>query len=238
MTGQTQSQREWIEHRYFRTYRIAAEFNAIANGYFDLRELEDLTVDDGILDFVAPWQKENAAQKVARWIADRLFYDDTGGPYVLSHIVESGHPIEIVRNLPVDLALIAYGFDHVPFDVPPPDGDYIEIRPNVREWVESSNVADLCHQYFIENLRLSAAYDQLLHRIGEEVFHIVFMNRAAMAGMNRFLSDYVKYLDSDTLNDNPHGVKVSKREGRLTRRLAKLERCSSWPRRRPRCRPR
>lgn len=218
MTSESRSRREWIEHRYFRTYRIAAEFDAIANGAFDARELESLMVDDGVLDFVAPWQKDNAALKLARWIAHRFFYEETDGPYAVDHIFQTDKGVEVVRNLPVDLALLAYGFDHKPFSIPPPDGEVVRTSPNTTMWKESDKVANLCYDYFTEELQWSAPYDELLHRIGEEVFHIVFMNRAAMAGLNWLVAAYLNTLDSDTLNANPHNVVVSRQDGKLSRR--------------------
>ena len=44
-------------------------------------------------------------------------------------------------------------FEHQPFAVPPPDGEWVKIGPKTREWREPNKVADLCYEYFTEDLQ-------------------------------------------------------------------------------------
>jgi HNH endonuclease len=113
----------------------------------------------------------------------------------------------------------AYGISNETFEVPPPDGEVVaapEIGPNVTKWKESTKVADACYDYF-EDLSLSQEYADLLARIGGEVFHILFQNREALTGLNRFISMAIDELEPDMLQDVPRLAVLFMRSGRLKR---------------------
>ncbi|MCG3754773.1 HNH endonuclease [Amycolatopsis sp. Poz14] len=192
--------KNWITHRYFRTYSIASELARIANNP-DFHELEHLFIEDGVLEFTPNWKKDTLVHKFARWIADEKFINDTSGPYVVEYMQSESGSIYTKRFLPVDLCMTAYGFDSEPFEVPPPDGDMVEIRPKVSEWRESSKVADACYEYMLNDLRLSQIYHDLLARIADEVFHVVFINRVLMARLNEIISMKVREIGPETVEE-------------------------------------
>ncbi|MEU4664190.1 HNH endonuclease signature motif containing protein [Micromonospora chalcea] len=210
----------WLNHGYFRTYQIAARISAIASDPIAyIRELEDLTVDNAVLAFLPAWQKESVVHKFAKWISDEIFIEDTSGPYVISDEVVEDGSFTHKRYLPVDLALRAYGIsNHEPFAVPPPDGEMVRVKENVREWVESGVVADACYDYFMEDLRLSQVYDDLQAQIADEVFHTMFFNRVALGGLNRCLAMYVCDLAPDDLGEYPEFAALLAKPGRLKRK--------------------
>jgi hypothetical protein len=176
--------------------------------------LEGLTADDGILGFLPNWQKESALHKFARWVADDMFVDGTSGPYVQGYD-EDGGP---VRYLPVEIALQNYGFSlDEPFKVPPPHGQTVQLSPNVTGWEESHEVADACYEYFMEGVRLSQPYDELLGQIADEVFHTMFHNRVALAGLNTYLAWHVDDLDPAGLDEHPDIAKQFRAAGKLKR---------------------
>lgn len=108
MSGKSQ----WIEHEYFRTYRIATRVEAIClNPVNYLRELEALFLEDGILAFVPSWQKDTALHRIIRYVADDFFAEDTSGPVCVPWGPDPVHPQWI---LPVDLALHLYGLVEEP----------------------------------------------------------------------------------------------------------------------------
>jgi hypothetical protein len=209
--------KEWITHGYFRTYEIAGRLAEVAEAPSG-HELEPLTLDDGILDFLPSWQKDSVVHKFARFIADDMFVDDTSGPYVMVHVRDDEDRIQMERYLPVDIALRAYGISTDSFKVPPPDGVSVRVKPNLTVWRESNKVADACYDYFMEGLRLSQPYEDLLMQIADEVFHIVFLNRAAMAGLNGYLAMHVKDLYMDELVEEPELASLFAGDGRLKRK--------------------
>jgi hypothetical protein len=217
--SQNQKPKQWIEHRYFRTYAIAARLATIASEPFAyLHDLEELTVEDGVLDFIQNWKKDTLVHKFARWVADSMFLDDTDGPYVSLH-VRGDDELEVHRYLPVDVALHAYGLSDKAFEVPPPDGEFVREGPNKSRWQESVKVANACYEYFTENLRLSQEYEDLVNRIAEEVFHIVFLNRKCMAGLNGYIAMHVTELDPDACVEFPEKARLLVAAGgRLKRR--------------------
>lgn len=140
--------RFWIEHRYYRTYALAGRVARIANRP-DYHELEDLTVDGRVFDFIAPWQRKTLLHKFVQWVADDMFIRDTSGPYAVTHEMDGEGRVEVVRYLPVEIALRAYGIvDDEPEPLPPPDGEFVQ-EGNIRRWEESDEVANYCYDQFI-----------------------------------------------------------------------------------------
>lgn len=185
---------EWINHKYFRTYKIADTLTRFARGSSTAIDLEGFHANEGILQLVPPWQKETLVHKLVQQVADDMFIDDTNGPYITIYDPEAG--FEPKRYLPVDLSLQGYGIEHTPFEIPPPDGEVVRVARNITTWNESAKVADACYDYFMENLRLSQPYEGLLSQIAEEVFHVVFANRTTMAGLNDYLAIHLKEIGS------------------------------------------
>jgi hypothetical protein len=85
----------WINHRYFRTYEIAGVLADIAADTIRyLSDLEELTVDDRIPDFLPNWQKTTLVHRFAAWVADRMFAADTSGPYVTIYQPQESGEVE------------------------------------------------------------------------------------------------------------------------------------------------
>ncbi|MCW3838878.1 HNH endonuclease [Micromonospora yasonensis] len=219
MKNQNRNRKHWLTHGYFRTYQISSRLAAIAQDPIAyIRELEELTVDGAVLAFLRNWQKESVVHKFAKWISDEIFIEDTSGPYVVVDEVLDAGKFERHRYLPVDIALQAYGFrKHKPFEVPPPDGEMVRVRDNISQWEESSVVADACYDYFMQELRLSQEYDDLQSQIADEVFHTMFFNRVALAGLNRCIAMYVQDLGADAFREFPDLASLFDGPGRLKR---------------------
>lgn len=206
-----------LSHSYFRTYEIAGHVAEIAYEP-DARELEGLTVDEGILDFLPNWQKESVVHKFAKWVADDMFCRDTDGPYVTADVRDDSDRIRVERYLQVDLGLRVYGISSDHFRIPPPDGNHVRVKPNLTVWQESNKVADACYDYFVQNLRPSQHYGDLLRQLADEVFHIMFLNRGAMAGLNGYLAMHVADLGPEMLVDEPELSSLFVRDGCLKRK--------------------
>ncbi|WP_165977118.1 HNH endonuclease [Nonomuraea diastatica] len=218
MVGNSDRNKEWITHRFFRTYDIAEKLSHVAaQPYAFIHDLEDLTIDFGVSEFVPPWQKVTLLHRFASRIAHDMFSEDTSGPYVVRQYLEEPFKVHTKRYLPMDLAMRAYGIDWEPFKVPPPDGEEVEVRPRLWAWRESNKVANACYEYFWETAFLSQAYDDLLSCMADEVFHVVFHNRVLLAGLNSFVADQVAQVDPDDLVEAPEMARFFARNGRLKR---------------------
>ena len=178
-------QRDWLDHRYFRTYQIADYAEGIVTEPFaHLRDLEAFVVEDGVVPLTRPWSKWTALHAFIAFVTDALFQSDCTGP----NLILLDGPMPSVRRLllPVDFALELYELDHDPFV---PDA-------------VSSGVSreDASFDYFCE-LRLSGIYEQLLAGIADEVFYLMFQNRAALAGLHGFVAMHVSGMDPEDFDE-------------------------------------
>jgi hypothetical protein len=87
---------------------------------------------------------------------------------------------------------------------------------NINTWKESSKVASACCDYTAEP-QWTEAYDQLLTRLADEVFHIIFPNRALLSRIHEVLAIYVQQQDPESFADDSGIARLFKGEGRLER---------------------
>lgn len=145
-----QDHEQWLDHHHYRTYEIALGITRAVGPSGDLRDLESLAL--GITAFLAPWQKETAVHRFARFTADDMFLEDTQGRYIEVYEHGSG-TTQTRRYLPVDIAMRSYeiGSGDV-FTIPERHGR--EVREgNVIRWEESGQVADACYDYTLDLCR-------------------------------------------------------------------------------------
>ena len=191
---------EWIDHEYYKTYEIAARLNRIAyRGDVWLSEQFGDPLDFFV--FVeSPWSQVTAVHHVVRAVAHEMFLRETEGPYVDRW--DELHT-ERLRILSVDACLARYGLADTTFAIPSPPRQMVQISKNVTSWEESDLVADACYDYFINDVALSAAYDELLGRIADEVFFTVFNNRQLLMALNLEIADRVARVGDEDV-DNEH----------------------------------
>ena len=164
-------------------------------------------MEDGISPFLPNWQRFSALHRFVAFIADQLFDTDCAGPNLVTVGPERLEPA--LRILPVDAALKLYEIDDDPF-VPPP-----ELRePDT----DQTAVQDAYYDYFVE-LRWSGAYETLLERIADEVFFVMFTNRAALHSLNSFLAMYVRDLGPESfVADQSDLSALFQQDGRIARK--------------------
>jgi hypothetical protein len=183
--------KEWLTHEYFRTYRIANAVDAImCNPFAHLRYLEGLTANNGIYDFLPPWQKESALHKFIRFVADEILMNDTDGPIRVSFDSGSIYPKWI---LPVDAAMLQYGIIREPTFFIPDESDAEKVSAGEGDPSDAHDpyyVVNACYDY-LSNLRWTQGYEDLMTRIADEVFYVMFLNRRALANLNEFLARHV-----------------------------------------------
>ncbi|MFB8199437.1 HNH endonuclease [Kitasatospora purpeofusca] len=189
----------WIEHEYFRTYRIATRVEDICLDPLSyLRELEALFLEDGILAFASSWQKDTALHRIIRYVADDFFAGDTSGPVRVPWGSDHVHPRWI---LSVDLALHLYGLAEEPEFFVPEEHEIVRgedgiLRQHTPVWVK-----DACYEHY-QDVMLTQAYEDLLMRIAEEVFFVMFLNRRALEGLNSHLAGRLQEIDPACLAED------------------------------------
>lgn len=164
-----------------------------------LRELEGLTVDDGIYDFLPHWQKESALHKFVRFVADEILMNDTDGPTRVPFGPDRLHPKWI---LPVDAAMLQYGITNEPLFLIPDEPGAGEASVSDRDPSGLDDpyfVANACYDY-LSDLRWTQVYEDLMVRIADEVFYVMFLNRRALANLNEFLARYVGEVSRDNFD--------------------------------------
>jgi hypothetical protein len=210
---------EWIEHQHTRTYSIAARLASLSRSA-ELNYMEEFwNGHTNPEDLLPPWQKVTLVHRFAVWISHSIFLNDCDGPYMKFYEPEIDYAPR--RILPVDAAMMRYGFADDPFRIRPSDGEWVEIRPRVKKWQESDKVANACYEYFTEEVMWSESYERLTLQIAEEVFHVIFNDRATLAGLNELAS--LRVLDVGEAEPDP---KYMTRRGRLRRKSP-----PSWARR-------
>ncbi|MGP3990710.1 HNH endonuclease [Streptomyces sp. 3N207] len=188
---------KWIEHKYLFTYRIASKVQAVAdNPLSHIRDLEALTLDFGIVGFIPHWQKDSALHKFIRYVADDIMERDNIGDWKISFGADPIHP---KWTIPVEAALTIYGLQkEVSFEIPRIPQVH-EKRGNITHVTDAPGVADACYDHF-QGLRWSQLYEDLLHRIADEVFFVMFTNRVTLQNLHEFLARYTfefaEYADS------------------------------------------
>lgn len=210
---------QWIDRRGHRIYEICKTLADFADslGRFEIREIEDLTLDDWLVGLLPAWQKVSLVHRLAERFITEMFRKETGGPYISrTHIDPVSGTATFSRMLTVDFALNEYDIKIEPFDIPDP-GPRVERRIGDRVVIEGGHtVADACYEYFTNDLIWSAEYAQLMDRMADEVFHVLFADRGVLAAVNAFVSSYI---ESGRLQDvYPDFSRLFTGSGRLRRK--------------------
>ena len=178
-----------------------------------LRDLEALTIDNGIYEFLRHRSRDSALHKFIRFVADDILMDDTDGP---TRVPFGPDPLRPQWILPADAAMMSYGIIREPLFLIPEDSALS--RPS-REGNNSSGsedphyVANACYDYLVD-LRWSQVYEDLMSRIADEVFFVMFLNRRALANLNRFLAMYVDDVNPEYFSeDEEEFAQLFEREG-------------------------
>lgn len=211
--------RQWIDRRGHRIYEICKTLADFADslGRFEIRDIEDLTLDDWLVGLLPAWQRVSLVHRLAERFITEMFRKETDGPYIRrTHIDPVSGTATFSRMLTVDFALSEYDIEIEPFDIPDP-GPRVERQIGDRMVIERDHtVADACYEYFTNDLMWSAQYAQLMDRMADEVFHVLFADRGVLAAVNAFVSSYI---ESSYLRDvYPEFSHLFTASGRLRRK--------------------
>ncbi|UYM24861.1 hypothetical protein NQP46_20765 [Streptomyces albus] len=178
----------WLEHQYLYTYRIADRVQELAENHTaHFGDLESLTADFGIAEFIRPWQPDSALHKFIRYAADDLMESDNTGTVKMSFWDRSR---SLRWTVPIELALTSYGLqDNIRFT--------LANIPQIHETIgnttyarDAPEVSDACFDHF-QSVRLTQPYTDFLHQVSEEVFFVMFTNRGTLQKLHEYLAYYV-----------------------------------------------
>ncbi|GGQ58835.1 hypothetical protein GCM10010267_22580 [Streptomyces griseorubens] len=206
----------WLEHQYLYTYRIADRVQELAENHTaHSGDLESLTADFGIAEFIRPWQPDSALHKFIRYAADDLMESDNSGTVKMPFWDRS-------RNLrwtvPIELALTSYGLqDDIRFTLANIPQIY-ETIGNTTYARDAPEVSDACFDHF-QSVRLTQPYMDFLRQVSEEVFFVMFTNRGTLQKLHEYLAYYVTENDyAYVFAEHPALAGFYTKSGRLQRR--------------------
>lgn len=163
------------EIKYFETYYFTNIINNILNDPSNfLRSLNDFFGDQNYRNFLAPFPRTSRLHDFIIFIVDALNDEDT------LEYNNTGF-LNGKRKLWVELALEHYDFKFDHFK------EYLHQKGKVISETDEDDISD----YFM-CLRLYGPYEELLERISEEIFFILFLNRKALQNFNLLISHQVE----------------------------------------------
>ncbi len=202
-----------LEARYFDTYRFA---NIIGNVLRDpfpyMRNLDEFYGDLSACTFVEPFPRRSYFHQFVEFIIEDILFSDLG-EFDPSKARENEERFGGVPSFsrcdftssPIERALKYHRIPH----------------QSLPDWLSDQGASfsdvdsDLLHDYYCE-LRLTGEFDDLVERMTEEVFLIMFLNRQAMCDFNMMMA---RVISDITVSDlSPEKCNLMKKDGVLRRR--------------------
>lgn len=187
----------WIERRGYRTYEICTKIAIFADSLgVDIREFEDLTLDDALIDLVRPWQQTTVIHRVAERFITEMFLDETSGPYInlVRYGRNTGEPLSFRRILTVDHAFLEHGIQITPFDIPSRPARPVHTDADNKNFStahQDTSVEDACYEYFTKEVMWFEPYARLVDLMADEVFHVLFADRGVLFAVNALMASSI-----------------------------------------------
>ncbi|MEV4457356.1 HNH endonuclease [Microbispora sp. NPDC049633] len=195
-------EKELLEGRYYRTYLLANLIDQIAaNPFAYLNDLEAIFADEGIYPFLASFQKHSALHRFAGSVLWQYYYDRvTLVESAIQQFPNMSLADEVMWVLPVEAACEAYEIEHPTFIEFRKETNLSELTPAMLRHFRSCDdhrcgeCGRLSDEYgdYWDELNLRGYVDELLDRISEEVFFVMFGNRSFLANLHKLLAGYVQ----------------------------------------------
>lgn len=187
-----------FEITYFETYYFANIINNILNDTNSyLRKLEDFFGNENYKNFIKPFPKFSRFHSFICFVIETINNED-----IESIEIESFQKID--RKLWVELAFENFGLDYETFN----------------DWLLEKNVKrneideDTINEYF-QDLILYGGYYELIEKLSEEIFFIMFLNRQILQRFNRQISPRISWVE--IINVDNDDKKYFSKDGVLKR---------------------
>lgn len=163
------------EIKYFETYYFANMVNNILRDPFSyIRSLNDFFGEENYKNFIGPFPKFSALHSFINFIIDSINYDDLSESE--SKSFKTGK-----RKLWVEIAMEYYNLEFDSFD------KWVEENQKKRIEIIDDDIAD-----YFRDLRFYGSYEQLLERMSDEIFFILFLNRQTLQRFNQLISHHIQ----------------------------------------------
>lgn len=186
-----------INARFYETYHFASAIKNIVDDPSEyLRSLNDFYGDESVLRFSEPFPRFSAFHAFLEFVLDELITDTTE-TFFLEKWKEHADRFKNIPVLMKDLATpilpIERALDH----------HSIEFH-SFAEWLSERNICfndadnDLVYDYLNE-LRLSESYEELLFQSVREAFFLLFSNRSILLMFNEMIARSMSEIPFDEL---------------------------------------
>ena len=195
------SKHKHIEMGYYNTYYYANMIdNLLSNRFTYIRTISEVFEDEGHLWFVEPFSKYSALHKFTAICVRLVFEEDLSSDYV-KRMIKNNTP-----SLPINRAFEYYDIDYTTFE----------------QWYKYSSsyhkedcIEDQLDNYYNE-ISIEQPFEDLMNRLCNEVFYIVFSNRNILLLLNDLVADYISSTNITDLEDEYK--KLFSKNGVLKRR--------------------
>jgi len=191
----------FFDIQYFETYYFANIVNNVLSDPYNYNYLggtNEFFGEEHYFNFVEPFPKISALHHYIKWMINTINFED----------VEE-LDIDRVKNnsikLWVEVAFDYYNFHYDTFDV------FLLEKNKSRETVDIDDVYDYIHE-----LQLCGPYEELLEKMSEEIFHIMFLNRKILLNFNSIISSTISQIQIEEIEETEEKELFSK-DGRLKR---------------------
>lgn len=172
------------EIKYFETYYFANVIsNILREPFVYIRSLNDFFGEENYRNFLSPFPKISALHNFIIFIIDSINYDDLEESE--NNLFKSGK-----RKLWVEIAMQNYGFDFESFE------EWLTERNKSPEEIIDDDIAD-----YFRDLRFCGPYEELLNRMADEIFFVLFLNRETLQKFNILISHQIEDKDLNELDE-------------------------------------
>lgn len=188
-----------IVAKFYETYSICDVVNGILKNTLNhALLLEGFHCDQRWADWLTPYKKESVLHMFISFVvqgmhseqADEFDIDRQKRIYASFKSVSSAIADLQPLKLPIEFAFDHHGIDHLTF--------FEFLKDSGKNFEEAD--ADDIHEYMNE-IWISAAYDDLMKQTVNEVFHVLFQNRELMMMFNSYISGILENAQWDEVED-------------------------------------
>lgn len=188
-----------IVARFYETYSICDVISGLLNNTLEhALLLEGFHCDEQCADWLAPYEKESVLHLFIGYVVQGIHseqaegLDIDGQREIYVNFKEVPFAIADLQphKLPIEHAFEYHGIDHLTF---------LEFLMDEGKTFEEAGADDI-HEYMNE-IWISAAYEDLVKQTVAEVFHVLFQNRELMMKFNSYISGILKDAKWERIED-------------------------------------
>lgn len=172
---------KYIEMKYLGTYYYANILhNVLKNSFEYLTNFEAVFGNQGILYFAKPFRKKSNLHIFIEFIIESIFFEEKNQLTLNNCLDRSNFDFANPTYItPLEKVFQAYSIEHLSF----------------QDWRVHNQEGDLKDEhieYYYEDLSESDGFYNVVEKLTEDVFYILFLNRELLQRFNELLSSYLE----------------------------------------------